>query len=103
MIVENIELLGIEFNALLKKEDVKKIYKIIIKGMNCNYKQHMKKMRKGMFAWFKVRLLNKEKAMIVKTHGLSKFTHVAMILEDPPKKIIEEIGGIICRFIQAGN
>ena len=41
--------------------------------------------------------------MVVKTHGLAKFTHVAMILEDQPKKLIEEIEGMICRFIQAGN
>ena len=34
--------------------------------------------------------------MIVKTDGISKFKHVAMILEDPPKKIVEEI-------IQAGS
>ena len=26
--------------------------------------------------------------MVVETHGLSKFTHVAMILEDPPERII---------------
>ena len=48
-------------------------------------------------------LFRSEKAMVVKKHGLSKFTHVVMILEDPPKKIIEEIKGMICRFIQAGN
>ena len=41
--------------------------------------------------------------MKVKTHGLSKFTHVAMILEDPPKKLVEEIENMISRFIQAGN
>ena len=56
-----------------------------------------------MYAWYKVRLSNKEKALVVKTHGLSKLTHVAMILEDPPKKIINKIEGMICRFVQAGN
>ena len=56
-----------------------------------------------MFAWYKVRLSNEEKAMVVKTHRLSKFTHVAMILEDPPKKLIKEIEEMICRFIQTGN
>ena len=54
--------------------------------MNNDYKQQMERMRKEMFAWYKVRLSNEEKAMVVKTHGLSKFTHVAMILEDLPKK-----------------
>ena len=48
-------------------------------------------------------VLNEEKAMIVMTQGLSKFTHVAMILEDLPKKIMEEVESMICRFIQAGN
>ena len=41
--------------------------------------------------------------MVVKTHRLSKFTHVAMILKDPPKKVVEEIEAMICRFIQTGN
>ena len=41
--------------------------------------------------------------MVVKTHRLSKFTHVAMILEDPPKKVVEEIEAMICRFIQTGS
>ena len=40
---------------------------------------------------------------MVKTHGLSKFTHVSMILEDPPKKMITKIENMICRFIQAGR
>ena len=57
--------------------------------MNNNYKQQMQKIRKEMFAWYKVRL--------------SKFTHVAILLEDPPKKIIEEIESMVGRFIQAGN
>ena len=48
--------------------------------MNRNYKILMEKMRKEMFAWYKIRLSNEEKAMVVKTHGLSKFTHIAMIL-----------------------
>ena len=50
-----------------------------------------------------MRLSNEEKALVVKTHGLSKFTHIAMIMEDPPKKTIKEIENMICRFIQAGN
>ena len=87
----------------MEEEDIKENGKVVIKGMNNNYSQQMEKMRKEMFAWYKVRLLNEEKAMVVKTHRLSKFTHVAMILEDPPKKLIEEIEGMICRFIQAGN
>ena len=71
--------------------------------MNSNYKVQMEKMRKDMFAWYKIRLSNEEKAMIVKTHGLSKFTHVVMILENPPKKVVEAIESMICRLIQAGN
>jgi len=34
---------------------------------------------------------------------LSKFNHIAAIIPDPPKKIIEEIESIISRFIQAGS
>ena len=71
--------------------------------MERNYEKQKEKMRKEMFAWHKLRLSNEEKAMVVKTHGLSKFTHVAMILEDPPKKMIEAIENMICRFFQAGN
>ena len=76
---------------------------IAIKGMNNNYRQQIEKIRKEMFAWCKVRLSKVEKAMVVKIHGLSKFTHVAMILEDPPKKIVEGIKSMICRFNQVGN
>ena len=87
---DNFRLLGIDFNNKLR-------------GMENNFKAQLDKMRKEMFAWYRVRLSNEEKALVVKTHGLSKFTHIAMIMEDPPKKTIKEIENMICRFIQAGN
>ena len=56
-----------------------------------------------MFVWYNIRLSKDEKKMLVKTYGLSKFTHITMILEDPPKKMMQEIESMICRLIQAGN
>ena len=46
---------------------------------------------------------NGTNVLSLKMHGLSKFTHVAMILEDPSKKLVEEIENMISRFIQAEN
>ena len=66
---DNFRLLGIDFNNKLK-------------GMENNFKAQLDKMRKEMFAWYRVRLSNEEKALVVKTHGLSKFTHIATIMED---------------------
>ena len=80
---DDFKLLGISFNNKLK-------------GMEKNYRKQIKMMRKEMFAWYKICLSNKEKAMVVKTH-------VAMILEKPPKKMVEEIETMIRRFIQAGS
>ena len=71
--------------------------------METNYNKQLKKMRKEMFTWYRVRLTNEEKALVVKIHGLSKFTHIAMILEVPTKKVVKEIEDMICRFMQARN
>ena len=55
-IAENFKLLVIDFNNRLEEEDIKERRKVVIKGMNNNYKQQLEKMRKEMFAWYKVRL-----------------------------------------------
>ena len=71
--------------------------------MNINYTKQLEKKRKEIFIWIRAQLSNKEKAQVVKIHGLSKFNHIAAIIPDPPNKISDQIESVICRFIQAGS
>lgn len=59
-IAENFKPLGIDFNNRLEEEVIKERLKVVIKGMNNNHRQQMEEMRKEMFAWYQVRLSNKE-------------------------------------------
>ena len=55
-IVENFKLLGIEFNNKILPEDLKdSTGKVVLMGMNNIYKVQMEKMRKEMFAWYKIK------------------------------------------------
>ena len=74
-----------------------------LENMQENYVKQLQKMRKEIFIWIRASLSNKEKAQVVKIHGLSKFYHIAAIFPDPPNKVSEQIESIICRFIQAGS
>ena len=86
--VHQFKLLGIKFDN--------KLDPAIMQG---NYTKQFNGIKRDLFSWSEVHLLQLEKAQIVKTYTLSKIHHIAVTVPTPDNKAIHSIEASIVRFM----
>ena len=88
--VQKFTLLGIQFDGGLE-------------GMEKNFNDKIDKMEKLFGNWSFRYLTPFGKATVVKSLGLSKLSHIALVLPDPSKDMVKRIESMFYRFVWGGK
>ena len=89
-IVTSFKLLGCTFDSTLK-------------NIAENFTKAISAMRKEMYAWSTRKLSVKGKIIVVKTYGISKLNHLAVILPTLNRTHVSELEDLIYKFINPGR
>ena len=89
-IVDSFRLLGCTFDPTLE-------------NIAENFTKAISAMRKELYAWSTIKLSVRGKINIVKTYGISKLNHLAIILPTLNKTHITEIENIVYKFVNPGR
>ena len=89
-VTESFRLLGCDFDSTLE-------------NIAENFTKAITAMRKELYAWTTIKLSVRGKINVIKTYGISKLNHLAIILPTLNKTHIKEIENLIYKFINPGR